>query len=119
MTTLDLDERLLGGVLTATAVAAFVAALVTFLIWRQGTILWVTIAVEALCLVGLTLLYVWPEADFDAGSVNPELVRCPRCDSVFDPPKRGEKIECPACGLSGSTGRNEPAGSTERAKEAS
>lgn len=115
---MDIDERLVGGVLTATAAAAFLAALVTFLVFREGTLLWVAIAVEAVCLIGLAVLYVWPEADFEAGSVNPELVRCPRCDSVFDPPKRGETIECPTCGLSGSTRSSGPPSGTERAKEA-
>lgn len=116
---MDLDERLLGGLLTATAIAAFVGAIVTFWIWEEATLLWAAIAIEAVCLVGLALLYAWPDADFEAGSVNPELVRCPRCDSVFDPPKRGETIECPSCGLSGSTQRTGPSSGTERAKEAS
>lgn len=116
---MDLDERLIGGVLTAAAAAAFLAALVTFLFWREGALLWVAIVVEAICLVGLAILYAWPEADFEAGPVNPELVRCPRCDSVFDPPKRAEKIECPTCGLSGAAGGSNPPTGTERAKEAS
>lgn len=115
---MELDERLVGGVLTATAAAAFLAAIVTFLVWREGVLLWVAIGVEALCLVGLAILYVWPDADFEAGSVNPELVRCPRCESVFDPPKRGETIECPTCGLAGSTGGEGASTGTERAKEA-
>lgn len=115
---MEIDKRLVGGVLTAAAAAAFVGALITFLIFEEGALLWVAIGVEVLCLVGLALLYVWPEADFDAGNVNPELVRCPRCDSVFDPPKRGQTIECPTCGLSGSARQEGPSG-TERAKEAS
>jgi uncharacterized membrane protein YgcG len=116
---LALDERLLGGLLTAVAVATFVAAIVTFWLWREATLLWTAIAIEAVCLVGLALLSVWPDADFEAGSVNPELVRCPRCDSVFDPPKRGDTIECPSCGLSGSADQGGPSSGTERAKEAS
>lgn len=115
---MDLDERLLGGLLTATAVAAFLGAIVTFWIWEEATLLWAAIAIEAVCLVGLALLYVWPDADFETGSVNPELVRCPRCESVFDPPKRGDNIECPSCGLSGSTQRSSGSSGTERAKEA-
>lgn len=98
---MDIDKRLVGWSLLGVAIAAFVGAIVTFLIWESAGILITAIVVEALALIGLVVLLVWPEPDFETGEVNPELVRCPRCSSVFDPPKRGEDLVCPTCGLHG------------------
>jgi hypothetical protein len=112
----DVNKRLIGGALTGLAVAAFLGALVTFLVFDATSFLWYAIGIEAITLIGLVALYVWPEPDFEAEGVNPDLVRCPRCDSVFDPPRRSDTIECPTCGLSGATQETGPA-HTERAKE--
>lgn len=96
-----LNKRLVGWVLLGVAVAAFLAAVATFLIWEARGILLTAIVIEAIALIGLVVLLVWPEPEFNAGEVNPELVKCPRCSSVFDPPKRGESFRCPTCGLQG------------------
>lgn len=104
----DLNKRLIGWILLGVAIAAFVGALVTFLIWESGGVLVGAIVLEALALIGLVLLFFWPEPEFEAGNVNPELVRCPRCSSVFDPPKRGEEFRCPTCGLQGRTPDRSP-----------
>lgn len=114
------NKRLAGWSLLGVAIAAFAGALLTDLVWDVEAILYVAIALEALALIGLVLLLVWPSPDFETGDVNPELVRCPRCSSVFDPPKRGEQITCPTCGLQANAPKRtarteEPA--TERAKD--
>lgn len=102
------NKRIYGWILLGVAVAAFLAALVTFLIWESRAVLLTAIVVEAVALVGLIVLLVWPEPEFRSGGVNPELVRCPRCSSVFDPPKRGESFKCPTCGLQGKAPSKQP-----------
>lgn len=100
---MDVNKRLAGWSLLGVAVATFLAALLTHVIWGSRGVLLVAIAIMALVLVGMVVLMVWPSPDFEAGEVNPELVRCPRCSTVFDPPKRGQEIECPTCGLQANT----------------
>lgn len=115
-----MNQRLVGWSLLALAIAAFVGAAVTELFWESRQVLLAAIAVEALALVGLVLLLVWPTPDFETRDVNPELVRCPRCSSVFDPPKRGQQIECPTCGLESKApkrGATAEAKGTETAKD--
>lgn len=114
------NKRLAGWSLLGVAIAAFVGALITDLVWDAQAILLVAIAIEALALIGLVLLLVWPSPDFETGDVNPELVRCPRCETVFDPPKRGGQITCPTCGLEAEPPRRSGSAdgpSTERAKD--
>lgn len=94
-----LNKRLTGASLLGVAIATFIGAIITQLIWDAREVLLAAIAIEAVALVGLLILLFWPDPDFETGDVNPELVRCPRCESVFDPPKRGETIKCPTCGL--------------------
>ena len=108
MERVEFTKRLVGWLLLAVAIAAVVGALVTFLIWQSRAILLTAIIVEAIALVGLVVLLVWPEPAFDAGQVNPKLVRCPRCSTVFDPPKRGGAIVCPTCGLEGASPSRQP-----------
>lgn len=105
---MDLNKRLLGWILLGVAIAAFLGALLTFLFWQSRGILYAAIVAEALSLAGLVVLLVWPEPEFDAGNVNPKLVRCPRCSTVFDPPKRGDDIRCPTCGLQGKSPARQP-----------
>lgn len=115
-----MDKRLTGIVLLGVAVAAFGGAIVTWFIWEAREILLAAIALEALALIGLVLLLAWPTPDFETGEVNPELVRCPRCSSVFDPPKRGQRIKCPTCGLQATVPRAGPEADeapTETAKD--
>lgn len=115
-----MDTRLAGWSLLGVAVATFLGALVTFLVWGSREVLLVAIAIMALVLVGFVVLLVWPSPDFETGDVNPELVRCPRCSTVFDPPKRGEEIECPTCGLQASSPKRSGSSSgtpTETAKD--
>lgn len=115
-----LNKRLVGWSLVALAVAAFVAAALGHLFGPSRQLLLAAIAVESLALVGLVLLLAWPSPDFETRDVNPELVRCPRCSSVFDPPKRGDRIECPTCGLQSSAparGERAAAATTETAKD--
>lgn len=114
------NKRLAGWSLLGVAVATFVGALVTDLVWQTREILLVAIAIEAVALIGLVLLMVWPSPAFETGDVNPQLVRCPRCSSVFDPPKRGEEITCPTCGLQASAPQRAASpdtAPTERAKD--
>lgn len=114
------NKRLAGWSLLGVAIAAFVGAIVGDVVWGSRGILLAAITVEALALVGLVLLLVWPSPDFETGDVNPQLVRCPRCSSVFDPPKRGEQIECPTCGLESKAPKRRPAAEatgTETAKD--
>lgn len=115
-----LKKRLAGASLLGVAIATFVGAIITQLIWDAREILLAAIVLEALALVGLLVLLFWPDPDFETGDVNPDLVRCPRCESVFDPPKRGESIQCPTCGLQANAPRREPADEavrTERPKD--
>lgn len=113
-----LNQRLVGWSLLALAVAAFVGAAVTELFWESRQVLLAAIAVEAIALVGLVLLLVWPTPDFETRDVNPELVRCPRCSSVFDPPKRGQRIECPTCGLQSQAPKAGAGGDARRTETA-
>ncbi len=115
-----MDTRMAGWSLLGVAIATFLGALVTYLIWGSREILLVAIALMALVMVGMVLLLVWPSPDFETGDVNPQLVRCPRCSTVFDPPKRGQEIECPTCGLQANTPKrsaSQDAAPTETAKD--
>lgn len=117
---MTVNKRLAGWSLLGVAIATFLGALLTHIVWGSREILLVAIGLMALVLVGMVVLLAWPSPEFETGEVNPELVRCPRCSTVFDPPKRSHEIECPTCGLQADSpkrGASEASNPTETAKD--